>query len=273
MNLVELLTRAGGMLPSARVHAQGFSPHDVRVQLAAGLVVRPRRGWLALPDLPPLLRLAAAQGVVLTCVTAASHLGLWTLSSNSPHVAARRGQHVALPQGRVHRATPLKPRVPGQLLDHLDNVLALVATCLPREQALTVWDSALQKDLIDYPSLGSLPLGRSARSLLSECTPLHDSGLETIFQTRLRWLRVPIRPQAWLYGHRVDFLIGARLVVQIDGKHHEGAQRQSDRAHDTALAKRGYRVIRVGYAEVVYAWHTVEAQILDAIARRQHEAA
>lgn len=261
------------MLPSARVHDHGYSPHDVRVQLAAGLVVRPRRGWLALPGLPPPLLFAASQGVVLTCATAASHMGLWTLDTSHPHVAANRGQHVKWPQARVHRSSPLRPRVPGQLVDPLENVLALVATCLPREEALAIWDSALQKERIDYPSLETLPFGSQARSLLTECTPLHDSGLESIFQTRLRWLRVPIRPQAWLYGHRVDFLIGARLVVQIDGRHHEGAQRKSDRNHDAELSKRGYFVIRLGYAEVVYAWHSVEAQILDAVARKHHLAA
>ncbi|MHA3724136.1 endonuclease domain-containing protein [Leucobacter sp. HY1910] len=86
----------------------------------------------------------------------------------------------------------------------------------------------------------------------------------------MRWLQLPIRPQAWLHGHRVDFLIGDRLVVQIDGKQHEKAQRVSDRAHDAELMKRGYFVIRVGYAEVVYDWSTVETVILDAVARKLH---
>lgn len=270
MNLTEMLANEGGAMRSSTVLALGFSDHAVRAHIRAGLVTRPRRGWLALPSLAPHLSFALTRGVVLTCVTAAMHKGLWVLEAGQPHVAARRGQHVSTDGAVIHRRQPLKLRPPAMLLDHLENVLDCVAACLPHEEALAIWDSALQKNLIDLPSLTTLPFKGRARTVLAECTPFSDSGLESIFRTRLRWLRVSIRPQAWLHGHRVDFLIGDRLVVQIDGKHHEKAQRASDRAHDAALMKRGYYVIRLGYAEVVFDWSSVEASILDVVARKLH---
>lgn len=197
MDLTDALQVAGGAMRASTALAQGFSDHTVRKCVQAGLVTRPRRGWLALPTLHPI-------------------------------------------DAEVHRRRPIKLRAPGQLLDHLENSLDCVAACLPHEEALTIWDSALQKGLTDYPALAALPLRGRARALLADCTPFSDSGLESIFRTRLRWLKISIRPQAWVHGHRVDFLLGDRLIVQVDGKQHEGAQRTSDCEHDAELMKRGY---------------------------------
>ncbi|WP_017792291.1 endonuclease domain-containing protein [Leucobacter salsicius] len=270
MDLISALAAEDGAMRSATALALGFSDHTVRVLVTAGTVTRPRRGWLALSSLHPELLFALSNGVVLSCVSAAQWQGLWVLNHDLPHVSARDGQHVHPINARVHRRRPLKPRQPGLLVDHLENTLDHVAACLPHEEALAIWDSAMQKNLTDYQSLAALPFKGRARAVLAECTPLSDSGLESIFRTRLRWLKISIRPQAWVHGHRVDFLLGDRLVVQIDGKQHEGAQRTSDRKHDADLMRRGYYVIRVGYAEVVYDWNSVEAGILDAYARGLH---
>lgn len=59
-------------------------------------------------------------------------------------------------------------------------------------------------------------------------------------------------------------------MIQIDGLDHTGGQRAKDNRHDAALAQRGYHVIRVSYAEVVYRWPEVQDEILGAIARGLH---
>jgi len=51
--------------------------------------------------------------------------------------------------------------------------------------------------------------------------PRCDSGNSI----RVCWLPVPITPQVWVRGHRVDLVIGDRFVIQIDGGHHVGVQR------------------------------------------------
>jgi very-short-patch-repair endonuclease len=139
--------------------------------------------------------------------------------------------------------------------------------------ALAVWDSAMRQGLVDKRILERLPLRGQARDLLEAVVPFHDSGLETFVFTRLKWLRIAVRAQVWLYGHRVDFLIGERLVLQIDGGHHVGAQRAKDIAHDTELMLRGYFVIRVGYDDVINHWPDVQERILAAIAQGLHLAA
>ncbi len=81
-----------------------------------------------------------------------------------------------------------------------------------------------------------------------------------------------LTPQAWILGHRVDLLIGDKLVVQVDGGHHVGAQREADVRHDALLALNGYHVIRVGYRQLVDDWPSVQQAIVSAIAQGLHRA-
>ncbi len=211
---------------------------------------------------------------MLTCVTRAKRLGLWVLDEDRPHVGAPpSASRLELPRARVHWGVPPVPRAPGQLEDGILNTLVLVASCLPYEAALAVWDSALNRGLTVKEELGRLPLRPCARRLLDDASPFADSGLETFVLVRLRWLRIPIRAQTWIGGHRVDFLIGDRLVLQIDGGHHVGLQRAEDVAHDAALTLRGYHVIRVTYVQVVARWHEVQDVVMRAIAQGLHRAA
>jgi very-short-patch-repair endonuclease len=247
---------------------------DIELAVRSGALVRERRVWVATPDADKDLRTAARAGVVLSCVTAAERLGLWVLDATTTHVAcAPHAGMVAVEGAVLHRFAPLTHRDPNELTDPLVNTLQAVALCQPYEAALAVWDSAVNKELTDKKKLERFPFRGQARELLQAVVPFHDSGLETFVVPRLRWLKPPIRPQVWLFGHRVDFLIGERLVFQIDGGHHVGAQRAADIAHDAELMLRGYFVIRVGYDDVVNHWEDVQERILAAIAQGLHQAA
>lgn len=270
MTVASFIQHAGGVVRVASLFDEGYSPHDLRKAVARDGLIRPRRGWVALRDADPELVNAASHGVVLGCITQARRLGLWVLEEDRLHVAAPRGRHIALEHARIHRRRPLAPRPPGILADGIDNLLDCVAHCQPHRSALAVWDSALQRGLTDLQKLSTLPLGPKSRRLLTEATPFSDSGLETFFRTALRWLQVPLRSQVWIHGHRVDFLIGDRLVVQIDGRDHVGTQRTRDNRHDGILRSRGYTVLRFTYAEIVHEWPRVQAAIIDAIARGAH---
>ncbi|NLA65239.1 MAG: DUF559 domain-containing protein [Leucobacter sp.] len=156
------------------------------------------------------------------------------------------------------------------LEDPLENVLNVVAHCLPMEQAVAVWDSALNKNLIDYPRLQRLPFNGVASQVLANVSRFADSGLESFVRLRLAWLKLRIVPQAWVLGHRVDYLIGDRLILLIDGSQHEGKQRRLDNAHDFELRQRGYEIIRVGYVEVMFDWPAVQLKIMQAIGLGMH---
>lgn len=265
----------GQVVRRRRLVATGHSAHTIAAAVNEGRLVTAGRLWVALPDAGAHLRSAAEHGVVLTCVTAARRLGIWTVDSDVVHVAARphASHRDVTPGTMVHWGEPLMPRDPDALVDSIENVLGLVVTCQPHERALAIWESALNKGLVDPLALGRMSLSAASRSMLAEASPLSDSGLETLFRTRLGWLKVRIIPQAWVLGHRVDFLIGDRLVVQIDGGHHVGAQRTSDIAHDAELMLRGYHVIRVGYQQIMHDWPAVQLLITQAIGQGLHRAA
>lgn len=273
MELTDAVAHRGGIVRTAVLRRHGWGERALSAAVATGALIRPRRGWLALPSADPLLVAAARAGVVLTCVTQARRLGLWVLSADAAHVAASAhsgGVRVTHAATVVHWAQPVVPRAPDALADPIENVLALTASCLPFEEALAIWDSALERGLVQLPALRRLPFRGRAQEVLGQATPFAGSGLESFIPPRLAWLRVPIVPQAWIAGHRVDFLIGDRLVLQVDGGTHVGRQREQDIAHDAELMLLGYHVVRIGYGQVVDRWHTVQDTLARAVAQGLH---
>lgn len=275
LSLAESIRSQGGVSRVSALRDSGFSRRRVEAALARGEIVRVRRGWVATPDADPYLVSAARAGVVLTCVTQARRLGLWVFGDDRPHVAApAHAGHIDVARDTVvHWAAPVVPRHPGALVDGIENLLAAVASCQPHEVALAIWESALRQGMADKRALQRLTLRPDARRLCEEATPFADSGLETFVVPRLRWMRLPLRRQVWIAGRPVDLLIGDCLVLQIDGGHHVGAQRESDIAHDAELTLMGYHVIRVGYAAIIDDWAAVQDRIMRAVAQGLHLAA
>ncbi len=269
MNLDSTLRAAGGIMRTRDLEELGFGRHRLRGLLARGRLIRPQRGWVALPGTDRELLYAAERGVVLSCVTVVRRRKLWSLERQGPlHVAARSPHaHLDTDGHVVHWGRPVLRREPHLLLDPLENALAYVASCQPREEAQAIWESALNREMVTRESLARLPLGTRARSLLHECTPFADSGLESYVRRRVRSLGLPVVAQTWLFGHRVDFLIDGWLALQIDGATHTGEQRDEDNRHDAVLANNGYGVIRVSYRQVMFEWPWVQAQIMMAISQ------
>lgn len=262
-----------GVARTSTLLRQGVSRNKIASEISRGSLVRPRKGWVARPTADPALLYAARHGVLLTCITQAKRSGLWVLSEREHHFATRAASSRGRPEGILHWRTALVPRDPDSLEDPLENALNAVAHCQPFEEAVAIWDSALNKRLVEWQTLSKLPLTGRAKKVLLASNRFADSGLESYVRTRLAWLRIRIVAQAWLYGHRVDFLIGARLVLQIDGSQHTGAQRSSDNQHDAELRLRGYEIIRVTYTQVMFDWPTVQQQIMLAVAQGKHLAA
>jgi very-short-patch-repair endonuclease len=271
--VIEAVVAAGGVARSATLIRAGMSKHALSDAVAAGSLIRVRRRWVATVDADPYLLSAAREGVVLSCITQAQRFGLWVLDDTRPHVAAP--PHAGMVTTRtavVHRHRPLVARHPDALEDSIENTLALVAACQPFERALAVWDSAFGQARADPLTMSRYDLSGSARDVLASASPYRDSGLETLVSVRLRFLRLPLVSQVWIAGHLVDFLIGDRLVLQIDGGHHIGAQRSADIQHDAELMLRGYHVIRVSYAQVIHHWQEVLDLILRAVGQGLHRA-
>lgn len=282
--LARAIRDSGGVVRQATLIAGGWSKADIARAVARRDVTRVRRSWLASPDADPYLVAAARAGVVLTCVTQARRLGLWVLAEDRPHVAAPAHSGAVRiltddeagkgePKASTHWGKPLIARDPQVLVDPIENVLAAVAHCQRFESALIVWESALRNGLVDAQALSRLSLSAAAHAILEQANPYSDSGLETLVIPRLQWMKLRVLAQIWIAGHRVDFLIGERLVLQIDGGHHVGAQREADIRHDAQLMLLGYHVVRVGYWQVVEDWASIQNMIMRAVAQGLHRAA
>ncbi|SJN17834.1 endonuclease domain-containing protein [Luteococcus japonicus] len=97
-----------------------------------------------------------------------------------------------------------------------------------------------------------------------------ESGTETMVRLRLRAKGVQLKPQVWLRKDtRVDFLVGERLVIEVDSReHHTGEERyQADRRRDLELRSMGYIVVRLTYQQVVHDWPATEQALLAMIRR------
>lgn len=271
LSVVNAVARRGGVARVSALRRDGHRTAGVAESLRRGDLVRVRRDWVALPGADPQIVAAARAGVVISCISLARRLGLWVREEDRVHVAAEPRATGGKPaRVRVHWARPLVPRDPEALTDSVENALVLIATCQPFESALATWDSAVHQGMVTPEGMGRLPLPPAARTVLASVDPLSESGLETLFRVRLKWLRVRILTQVWIAGHRCDFLVGERLVVQTDGGHHVGAQRASDIAHDAQLMLLGYHVIRLTYAQVIDDWPAVQDVIARAVAQGLH---
>lgn len=272
---VELVVELGGVVRTRRLRELGISRRSLEVAIASQHLIRARRGWVASREADPVLVSAARAGVVVTCISQATRLKLWVHETPKKfHVGVDpHGAGAQTDRAHVHWSKPLVPRDPEVLVDPIENVLAIVADCEPFERALATWESALNKGLVTLTGLSEYPWNATASELLARANPFADAGTETYIRERLKWLGLRILIQTWLAGHRVDVLVGDRLVLQVDGKHHVGAQRSEDIRHDAELRLMGYHVIRVSYQQLLHEWPMVQDLIMRSVAQGLHLAA
>lgn len=137
-----------------------------------------------------------------------------------------------------------------------------------------MFDSAVRQGHIHIEELRSLATvhGGRFRRVVSLTSTDADSGIESITRVRLLGAGIVASEQVKIDGHRVDLLIGERLIIQLDGKQHlsDPVQLARDRAQDRRLRRMGFTVLRYGYAEVVFGWGAVIDEIGRAMAQRLH---
>lgn len=265
----------GGAAHSADLRAAGLSAHTMAVAVATGRVERTRRSWLVADGCDPGIRRAVEVGGRLTCVTAAARRGLWTTRADALHVAVPRTSSRLSGDGlRLHWGAGPRPGPRHAVVDDVVNILFHVAQCLPPPDALAVWESAIRTRTADPEELRRVAWHSSAAArYASVASVLSDSGVETRFVGLLRSLGVPVRQQARVDGHRVDGLVGERLVLQVDGfAHHRAADRRRDLRADARLVLRGFTVLRFDFVQVLFSPDEVIATVTMAIAQGLHRA-
>ncbi|WP_223625500.1 DUF559 domain-containing protein [Microbacterium sp. EST19A] len=266
--------QSGGAVHVSQLRTAGFTEHRVRCAVQAGLLRRVRRSWLVTVDCDRRRVLAASVGGRATCASAAGLLGLWDVETDAVHVAlphtASRFDAAGI---RIHRGRGPVPVHPRSAEEPVLNVLFHVARCLPAPDALAVWESAVQRDVVDLDELERVNWRSTAAAQIASLVGTRsDSGPETVFVERMRAIGVAVRQQVWIDGHPLDGLIGDRLGVQIDGyAHHSAAKdRRRDLRADARLVLRGYTILRFDYHQLMRDRTHVEHTVRTAMAQGLH---
>ncbi|WP_137843720.1 hypothetical protein [Microbacterium sp. 2FI] len=115
-SLIRAVANRGGVVRTSVLMDAGFGRRALAGAVADGVLVAPRRGWVATTDADAYLVAAARGGVVLTCVTQAKRLGLWVLAEDRSHVAAPpTASRLAITNATVHWSLPVVPSAPHAL--------------------------------------------------------------------------------------------------------------------------------------------------------------
>lgn len=262
------------------LRAAGWSRAAIDAALRIGGLERVRRGVYVLGDACAPLRAATGHGGTLACVSAARHLGLWTLSGDDTvHVwmAGRGRRHhdreVAACVCVEH--WDLAPTRDGFALPSVPRILRQILTCRGVEEFFVCLESALALGMIDRAGLAWLHehTNGEAREALLLARSDADSGLESLLRWRLRGHGVTVRTQVEIPGvGRVDGLIGERLIIELDGRENHATVdlRHKDLVRDANAAIWGFTTLRFDYALVVHDWPLVEQAVLGAIAAGLH---
>jgi very-short-patch-repair endonuclease len=283
MDIRAAIRRYGGLAATWQLAEAGVGRHAIRQAIEGHDVVRVRQGWYAEAGRRDVIERAARVGGRVTCVTALGLRGFWVHGDSDLHVAVGpdRTQLRASRDPRRRLADdPSRVRVHWSESPDGDafvtgpvGALRHYAGCATPEFFAASAESVIHRapDLAPQVRALSVELPRLHRLSLAAVDGTCQSGIETLFRWRTRdLLTVPLRTQVALPNvGDVDFVLGDRLVVEVDGReyHEKQGQFEKDRERDASLSSQGFRVLRYSYRQVIWAWPTVERAVLAAIAR------
>lgn len=275
MDLTPWIDRRDGIVHRLDALDAGATKHGIERAKQSGSVRVVRRNWLVTEACDPQLLFAATRGGRLTCLTIAGRRGWWNLADGFVHLSVPSTSAATTEAGlRLHWSATPAPVSTRTLVQPPVNALVHIAECQPFERALAVFESAVRVGDVDLDRLRLMPIrSRRFRRVIDRVSHLSDSGIESIPRIRLARIGIHMSQQVVVDGHRVDGLIGERLILQFDGHapHQDASQRSRDLAQDRRLALSGHTVLRFSYQQVMHEWTLVEREISDAIAQGRHQ--
>lgn len=277
-SLRETIRRHGGVAATHELRAAGFTRERLRLATREREIRRIRQGWYIDPDTPEAIADCLRVGGRATCVTAAEQLGLWLpVRPSTVRAAVRRNACQLRDPGDYRQRFPDHStavvhwtdidRNGPRMFVEIEALLREIALCQGAETAFVVAEAAFAKSLLTRAAwervCDALPVALAAAIRRADAGS--GSVTESVFMHRAPVFGVRVRRQVTIGPDRVDFLLGDRLIIEIDSK--EFHERERDYARDARLGARGYRVLRFTYRQVMHDWPAVEAAILAAIAR------
>jgi very-short-patch-repair endonuclease len=304
--LADLAHQHGGCVTAARAEAFGLTESEIRTLVRRGLLVRVRRGVLAIPREPlevlgeqtPEQQRHLVGSLLAHHASVASHESaarVWGLpllghAARSGTTVSRPGDPTrtpagtredrvltsALPPGHVVRVRPWLPTTT------VARTVADLARTRGPEDGVVAADAALAAGLMTRGDLAAViedcaafpGIGR-VLAVAAEATELAESPLESISRHRLRRLGLPdpelqveLRLPDGRLVARVDFLFGGRVIGEADGrgKYRSAADLWAEKRREDELRALGYVVVRWSWDDMWRAPHEVAARVSAALA-------
>lgn len=234
------------MISTGALAANGFGRSKVAAAERSGLLQRAGRGYYRLKGAPAELVAAASLGTSLTCVSAADVQGWWVLNRpDGLHLRADKSVHG--PGIHLHRGR----RSAARLVCSPSAIVLDAFRCLPQLDALLIAESAVARSAVSKSALiraFNRPQDWRVRALLEGMSRKTASPLEVCARYHLWAAGLPVQREVMVAGvGRVDFLVGERLIVEIDGyEFHSGRNEyRKDRDRWNRATAQGFLTLRI----------------------------
>lgn len=271
----EWLLGRDGVVSRAQLIAAGVGDAQIRGLVASDVLRRLRPGWFAAAHADPVVSRAVSAGGALTCLSALGRHGVWVPAREAQvlHVRTNGYRRRATRGGSgVRFCAGVGPTL--RAVDDLESAVLAATHCLDGVELTAVFDSLLNKRIMEPQQLRQLLGGRSVRvdRCLAAADGSAESGTETVLRLYFRARRIAYRSQVVIPGvGRVDFLVGRRLLVEADSRaHHAGDGIERDRDRDLEAHRRGFLPFRASYQQVFYRFEAVAAALDAVISRGEH---
>ncbi len=263
MDALDFLSSVGGVARVGLLRANGYAPSAIHKLASAG-AHQPRKGVWALESADPEYLTAILNNGHVTCASAALRYGLWIKDRPMRlHLATRHCRGSGFVR---HGGLRLSPENAVPVASVEDTVIHAL-TCLPDVDAISIAQSAMRQFGIPQAMIESeisADYYGNARRLLAKADGLSESVPEISARLLFESEGLAFRRQVHIRGvGRVDFLIGRRLIVEVNGYafHSSREAWRKDMARLNAAQVRGFDVLSFAPEKI---WNNPE-QVMEEI--------
>jgi very-short-patch-repair endonuclease len=268
MEVHERVSAMGGTARTADLLVMGYTKRQLSAAVKSRRLTRVGRGMYGAPGVKADRLLATRLGAREACVSALQQYGVALLRKPTQ-------VHLEVPlnfsagdrdtsRARLHYSTAASFARATTRTSVLD-ALATATKCMGKREQLVALDSALHLGLVQLSDIARWGANHAGRAgiqfkkerrewLVAFADARSESPLETLVRVDVAEAGFAVQPQVHVKGvGRVDLVVEGVIVLELDGREHHDNPRafQQDRERDRRLAKRGFRVLRYTYADLM----------------------
>ncbi len=259
-----------GIVTRQQLLQDGHTRREIERAAASGHLRRVDRSRYALPGTDPTVVAAAAAGATVTCRSALAMHGLWTMPDTSLHLRRDRYAERHKPWPTGSRRCGMTTTLGDAIVDDVAHALLALHRSHGVQETVMALDSLVR---MHGRARTRRIIPDELHHLLARTDRRAESAAESLVRQRLHASRVQLRSQVRIHDvGRVDFLVGRRLIVEVDGHEHHASPEDMarDRRRDRRAMLRGYLVIRITWRMIVDDWDAVERDILALVRSGTH---